>query len=71
MDAEMLKTRTKKFAIEVAKYCEGLPSRIAIVIYSKQLIYSQKNLSNLIYLRSTSVVNDIPLDYVQLFTSRF
>lgn len=43
MNAEMLKSRTKKFAIEVAKYCEGLPSRIAIATYSKQLIRSSSS----------------------------
>jgi four helix bundle protein len=38
MNAEMLKNRTKKFAIEIAKYCEGLPYKISLTMYSKQLI---------------------------------
>jgi four helix bundle protein len=38
MNAEMLKTRTKKFGIENAKLCEQLPQRFALYTYSKQLI---------------------------------
>ena len=43
MNAEMLKSRTKKFAVEVAKYCEGLPSKISIATYAKQLIRSSSS----------------------------
>jgi len=38
MNAEMLKNRTKKFAVEIAKFCEGLPYKISLTTYSKQLI---------------------------------
>lgn len=38
MNAEMLKERTKKFAVEIARMCEGLPPRISLLAYSKQLI---------------------------------
>jgi four helix bundle protein len=38
MNSEMLKERTKKFAVEVAKLCEQLPPRISLLTYSKQLI---------------------------------
>ena len=38
MNSEMLKTRTKKFAVEIAKLCEDLSQRLSILTYSKQLI---------------------------------
>jgi four helix bundle protein len=44
MNAEMLKTRTKKFAIEAAKFCEQLPLRLSLTIYSKQLIRSSSSI---------------------------
>ena len=38
MNSEMLKTRTKRFAIEIAKLCEDLPPRLSMITFSKQLI---------------------------------
>lgn len=38
MNSEMLKARTKKFAVNIAKLCEDLPLRLSTVAYSKQLI---------------------------------
>ena len=37
---EDLKTRTKRFAIEVIRYCEGLPNNPASWVIGKQLIRS-------------------------------
>jgi four helix bundle protein len=44
MNAEMLKTRTMKFAIEAAKFCEQLPLRLSLTTYSKQLIRSSSSI---------------------------
>jgi len=44
MNAEMMKTRTKKFAIETAKFCEGLPQRLSTIAYSRQLIRSSSSI---------------------------
>jgi four helix bundle protein len=38
MNAEMMKSRTKRFAIDTAKFCECLPPRMSMSAYSKQLI---------------------------------
>jgi four helix bundle protein len=38
MNSEMLKARTKKFAVDIAKLCEDLPPRLSMLAYSKQLI---------------------------------
>jgi len=43
MNPEMLKTRTKKFAVDTARFCEGLPSRLSMSAYSKQLIRSSSS----------------------------
>ena len=43
MNSEMLKTRTKKFAVEIAKVCERLPPRLSMLTYSKQLIRSSSS----------------------------
>jgi four helix bundle protein len=43
MNSEILKNRTKKFAIEVAKFCEDLPPRFSILSYSRQLIRSSRS----------------------------
>jgi four helix bundle protein len=43
MNAEMMKSRTKRFAIDTAKFCECLPSRISMLAYSKQLIRSSSS----------------------------
>lgn len=44
MNSEMLKTRTKKFAVEAAKFCEQLPQRLSVSTYSKQLIRSSSSI---------------------------
>lgn len=44
MIAEMLKTRTKKFAIEAAKFCKQLPPRLSVTTYSRQLIRSSSSI---------------------------
>src|SRR5690349_11202336 len=38
MNSEILKNRTKMFAIDVARFCEDLPPRFSILSYSRQLI---------------------------------
>ena len=43
MNPEMLKARTKRFAIESAILCEGLPSRLSVIAYSRQLIRSSSS----------------------------
>ena len=43
MNAEMMKSRTKRFAIDTAKFCECLPSRMSMLAYSKQLIRSSSS----------------------------
>ena len=43
MNAEMMKSRTKRFAIDTAKFCECLASRMSMVAYSKQLIRSSSS----------------------------
>ena len=43
MNAEMMKSRTKRFAIDTAKFCECLPPRMSMVAYSKQLIRSSSS----------------------------
>jgi four helix bundle protein len=43
MNAEMMKSRTQRFAIDIAKFCECLPSRMSMLTYSKQLIRSSSS----------------------------
>ena len=43
MTPEMMKARTKKFAIETAKFCESLPQRMSTLTYAKQLIRSSSS----------------------------
>ena len=43
MDSETLKNRTKKFAIDVAKFCESLKPTYSILAYSRQLIRSSSS----------------------------
>jgi four helix bundle protein len=43
MNAEMMKSRTKKFAVETAKFCECLPPRFSMLAYSRQLIRSSSS----------------------------
>ncbi|MCI0750297.1 MAG: four helix bundle protein [Flammeovirgaceae bacterium] len=43
MSPEILKKRTKQFAIDVAMFCESLPPRISALAYSKQLIRSSSS----------------------------
>jgi four helix bundle protein len=43
MTPEVLKKRTKQFAVDVATLCENLPPRISILTYSKQLIRSSSS----------------------------
>ncbi len=43
MKVEALKSRTKKFALDVAFLCEGLEPRLSILTYSKQLIRSSSS----------------------------
>jgi four helix bundle protein len=43
MNAEMMKSRTKRFAVDAAKFCECLPPRISMLAYSKQLIRSSSS----------------------------
>lgn len=38
MNPEMLKARTKKFAVNIARLCEDLPPRLSTLAYSRQLI---------------------------------
>lgn len=38
MDSSILKARTKKFAIETAKFCADLKPTYAVLAYTKQLI---------------------------------
>ena len=38
MNSEMLKARTKRFAVDIANLCEDLPPRLSMIAYSKQLI---------------------------------
>jgi len=43
MSPEIMKARTKRFAIETAKFCEGLPQRMSTLAYSRQLIRSSSS----------------------------
>jgi four helix bundle protein len=43
MNPEILKSRTKQFAIDVARFCEDLPPRLPILVYTKQLIRSSSS----------------------------
>jgi four helix bundle protein len=43
MNSEDLKRRTKKFAVDAARFCENLKPTYAILAYSKQLIRSSSS----------------------------
>jgi four helix bundle protein len=43
MTAELLRNRTKQFAVDIARLCEELPPRMSILAYSKQLIRSSSS----------------------------
>lgn len=43
MNPEILKLRTKQFAIDIARFCDDLPPRLPILTYSKQLIRSSSS----------------------------
>lgn len=43
MNSEDLKSRTKKFAIDTARFCENLKPTYTILAYSKQLIRSSSS----------------------------
>jgi four helix bundle protein len=43
MNAELLKSRMKKFAIEIAVFCEDLPNRKSLNAYTSQLIRSSSS----------------------------
>ncbi len=43
MDSNVLKNRTKKSAIDVARFCEDLRPTYAVLAYSKQLIRSSSS----------------------------
>lgn len=44
MSAELLKSRMKRFAIEIAVFCEELPNRKSLNAYSSQLIRSSSSI---------------------------
>ena len=43
MNAEMMKSRTKRYSIDTAKFCECLPPGTSMLAYSKQLIRSSSS----------------------------
>jgi four helix bundle protein len=43
MDSSVLKARTKKFAVSVAKFCEDLRPTNSILAYTRQLIRSSSS----------------------------
>jgi len=43
MNSEELKSRTKKFAIDTARFCENLKPTYTILAYTKQLIRSSSS----------------------------